>query len=85
MLVHQVPSHSNALDWGKTHFYKENRIRHIAFNVEFISYKPLLDFLNLPLIFSRNVALPYFTTIQDNKDDKSFKEELIFIPLDQIG
>ena len=84
MLVYRVPSHSHALDGGKTHFYEENRIKCISFNFEFISYKPLLDFPNLPPIFSRNVAPPYFTTIQDNMGDKSFKEELPFIPLGQI-
>ena len=84
MLVHQVHSHSNALEGEKTHLYEENRIRRIAFNCEVISYKLLLDLLNLPLGFSRNVAPPYFTTIQDNMDDKSFKYELIFIPHDQI-
>ena len=82
MLVHHVPSHGHALDGGKTHFYEENRIRRIAFNFEVISYKSLLDFLNLPPRFSRNVAPSYFTTIQDNMDDKSFKEELLFIPHD---
>ena len=85
MLVHEVPSHSHALDEGNTHFYDENRVRCIAFNFEVISYKPLLDLLNLPPRFSRNVAPPYFTTIQDNMDDKSFKEELLFIPHDQTG
>ena len=69
---------------GKTHFYEENRIRRIAFNFEVISYKPLLDFFNIPPSFSRNVAPPYFTTIQDNMDDKSFKEDLHLIPHDQI-
>ena len=72
MLVHQVPSHSHVLDEGKTHFYEENMIRHIAINFEVISYKPLLDLLNLPPIFSRNVAPAYFTTIQDNRYHKSF-------------
>ena len=81
MLVHQVPSHIHALDGGKNHFYEENRVRSIAFNFEVISYKSLMDFLNLPPSFSRNVAPPYFTTIQDNMDDESFKEELLFIPL----
>ena len=84
MLVHQVPSHSNALDGGKTHFYEENMIRHIYFNFQVISYKPLLDLLNLPPIFSRNVASPCFTTIQDNKDGTSLKDELIFIPHDKV-
>ena len=82
MLVHHVPSHNNDLDGGKTHFYEENRIQRITFNFEVISYNPLLDLLNLPLRFYRNDAPPYFTTIQDNKDDKSFKDKLIFIPLD---
>ena len=59
MLVHYVPSHSHALDGGKTHFYEENRIMHIDFSFEVISYKPLMDLLNLPPIFSRNVAHPY--------------------------
>ena len=85
MLVHQVPSHSHDLDGRKTHFYEENRIRHIAFNFEVISYKLFLDLFNLRPIFSRNVAPPYLTTIKDNRDDKSFKEELLFIPHDQIG
>ena len=85
MLVYQVPSHSNALDEGKTHFCEENMIRCIAFNFEVISYKPLLDLLNIPSRFSRNVAPPYFTTIQDNLDDKSFKKELLYMPHDQIG
>ena len=80
MLVNQVLSHSHALDGGKTHFYEENRIRRIDFNFEVISYKLLMYLLNLPPRFSRNVAPPYFTTIQDNMDDKSFNEELIFIP-----
>ena len=74
MLVHEVPSHSHALDGAKTHFYEENRITHIAFNFEFISYKPLLDLLNLPPRFSGNFAPPYFTIIQDNGDDKCFKD-----------
>ena len=63
MLVHHVPSHSYDLNGGKTHFYEENMIRSIAFNYEFISYKPLLDFLKLPPRLFRNVAPPYFTTI----------------------
>ena len=79
MLVHQVPSHSNDIDGGKTHFYEENRIRFFSFNFEVLSYKTLLDFVNLPPRFSRNVAPPYFTTIQDKKDDKSLQEELLFI------
>ena len=69
----------------KPHFYEENRISRIAFNSEFISYKSLLDLLNIPPRFSRNVAPPYFTAIQDNNDDKKFKEELLFIPHDKIG
>ena len=60
-------------------------IRRISFKFEVISYKPLLDLLNLPPRFSRYVVTPYFTTIQDNKDDKSFKEELIFISHDHIA
>ena len=83
MLVYQVPSHSHAFYGKKTHFYEENMLGHIAFNFEVISYKPLLDLLNIPPKFSRNVTPPYFKTIQDNRDDKSFKKELIFIPLDQ--
>ena len=75
MLVHEVPSHRHALNGGKTHFYEQTRIRCIDFNFEVISYKPLLDLLNPPPIFYRNVAPPYFTTIQDSKDDK----ELLFI------
>ena len=84
MLVHHVPSHINALNARKTHFYEENRIRRISFNFEVIIYIPPLDFLNLPPRFSRNVAPSHFTTIQDNMDDKSFEEELIFILHDQI-
>ena len=84
MRVHQVPNHSHALDGGKTHFYENNRIRHITFNLEVISYKLLLDLLNLPPRFSRNATTTYFTTIQDNQDDKSFKDELHFIPHDHI-
>ena len=75
MLVHQVPNHSHDVDEGNTHLYEENRIRRTAFNFEVISYKPLLDLLNLPQIFSRNDAPPYFTTIHG--DDNNFKEELI--------
>ena len=82
--VQQVPSHSHVLNGGKTHFYEDNMIRRIAFNFEVISYKPLLDLLNIPPRFSRNVSSPYFTTIQDNGDGKRFKEELLFIPHDQI-
>ena len=63
MLVHHVRSHSHALDGGKIHFYEENMIRPIAFNFQVISYKPLMDLLNLRPRFSRNVAPPYFTTI----------------------
>ena len=74
----------HTLNGGKTQFYKENMIRCIAFNFEVISYKSNLDLLNLPQRFSRNVAPPYFTTIQDNRDDKSLKEELLFIPHDHI-
>ena len=85
MLVHQVPSHGHALNEGKTHLCEENRIRCITFNFEVISYKMLLDLLNLPPRISRNVAPPYSTTIQDNSDDKSFKEELLFIPHEHIG
>ena len=72
----------NPLNGGKTHFYEENRIRHTAFYFEVISYKLLLDLLNIPPRFSRNVAPPYFKTIQDNRVDKSFKEELFVIPHD---
>ena len=80
MLVHQVTSHRNALDGGKTHFYEENRIRFIDFNFDFRIYKSLLDFLNIPPRLSRNVAPPYFTTIQDKRDDKRFKEDFFFYP-----
>ena len=73
MLVHQAPSHRNALDGAKTHFYEENRIRRIAFNFEVISYKSFMNLFNLPPRFCRNVAPLDFTTIQDNRDDKSFK------------
>ena len=77
MLIHQVPSHSHALDGGNTHFYEEDRIRCIAFNFEVIIYKPLMYFLNIPPRLSRNVAPPYFTTIQDNMDDKSVSTQNI--------
>ena len=82
MLLPKIPSHIHAM---KIHLYEENWIRCIAFNFEVISYKPHLDLLNLPPRVSRNVAPPYFTAIQDNNDDKKFKEELIFIPHDKIG
>ena len=85
MLVHQVPSNSHALDGGNTHLYEENRIRRISFNFEVISYKPLLDLFNLYPRFSRNVAPPYFTTIQDNKDEKSFKEELLLSHMTRLA
>ena len=61
------------LSMGERPFYEENRIMPIAFNFEVISYKTLLDLLNLPPRFFRNDAPPYFTTIQDNMDDKIFK------------
>ena len=73
------------LSMGDTYFYEENRIQHNAFNLEVISYKLLLDLLNIPPRLSREVTPPYFTNIQDNRDDKSFKEELHFIPHDQVG
>ena len=76
MLVYKVPSPNNALDGGKTHFYEENRIRCISFNFEVISDKSLLDLLNIPPRFSRNVAPPYFTTIQDNKIKRVSKRNL---------
>ena len=82
MFVHQIPSHIHALDGGKIHLYEENRIRRIAFNFEVISYKPLLDLLNLPPRLSRNIAPPYFTTIQHNNDGNKLKEEILFIPHD---
>ena len=85
MLVHHVPSHSHALYGEKTYLCEENRIRCIAFNFEVISYKLLPNLLNLPPRFSRNVAPRFFRTIQDNRDDKSFKDELLFIPHDHIS
>ena len=57
-------------------------IRHIAFNFEVTSYKLLLDLLKLPPRLFRNDPPPYFTTIQDNKDDKSFRDEFFFMPHD---
>ena len=60
MLVHHVPSHRHALDGGNIHFYEENQIRCIAFNFEVKIYKPLLDLLNIPPRFSRNVSLVSF-------------------------
>ena len=46
VLLHQKPSHSHALDGGKTHFNEENKVGSIDFNFEVIGYKMLLDFLN---------------------------------------
>jgi len=43
-----------------------------------------MDLLNIPLRLSRNVPPQFFPTIPDNEDDKSFKEEILFIPHDQI-
>ena len=34
MLVHQVPSHSHALDGGKPHFYEENMIYKAINNID---------------------------------------------------
>ena len=69
VLVYQEPSHTKALDRGKTHFYKENRVRCIAFNFEVIRYKMFLDLLNLSPRFSRDAAIPNLTLIQDNMSD----------------
>ena len=69
VLVNQEPSHSEALDRGKTHFYKENRVECIAFNFEVIRYKMLLYLLNLSPGFSRDAAAPNLTPIQDNTGD----------------
>ena len=69
VLIQQEPSHSYALDRGKTHFYKENKIEGTAFNFEVIRYEMLLDLLNLSPGFYRDAATPNFTSIQDNMSD----------------
>ena len=69
VLVQQEPSHSQDLNRGKTHFYKENRIWCIAFNFQVICYKMVMDLLNIYLGFSRDVATPNLTSIQDNMSD----------------
>ena len=69
VLVQQEPSHSQALDRGKTHFYMKNNVGCIAFNFEVIRYKMLLDLLNLSPGFSRDAATPNLTPIQDNRSD----------------
>ena len=69
VLVQQEPSHNQVLDRGKTHLYKDNRVRCIAFIFEVIRYKTFMDLLNLPLGFSRDVATPNLTPIQDNESE----------------
>ena len=44
VLVQQEPSHSEALDRGNTHFYKENGVGCIDFNFEVIHDKTLLSY-----------------------------------------
>ena len=56
VLLHQKPSHSHALDGGKTHFNQENNVGSIDFNFEVISYKMLLDLLNHSPRFSRDAT-----------------------------
>ena len=69
VLVQQDPSHSKALDRGKTHFYKENGVGCISFNFGVICYKTFLKLLNLSPRFSRDVATPNLTSIQDKRSD----------------
>ena len=69
VLVQQEPSHSLALDRGNTYFYKENMTGCIALNFEVIHFKTLLNLLNLSPRFSRDVATPNLTSIQDNRSD----------------
>ena len=73
IVLHEIPSHSDALDHGKSHFYEENGIRYIAFNFNVTSYKILMDLTNLSPRISRNAAMANFTSIYDNEDDESFK------------
>ena len=69
VLVQQEPSHSQALDRGKTHLYKDNRVGCIAFNFEVIRYKMLLYLFNISPVFSRDVATPNLTSLQDNMSE----------------
>ena len=69
VLVQLKPTHSYALDRGKTQFYKENRIWCNAFNFEVIRYKTLLDLLNISPRFSRDAAIPNLTSLQDNRSN----------------
>ena len=80
LLVQQEPSHGKALDRGKTHFYKENRVGCFDFNFEFVCYKTIMDVLNHFPGFSRYITTPNLTPIQDKRSDESFKEELLCIP-----
>ena len=64
--------------WGR--FNKKNKVRSIYFHYDVTSLKKLLDLFNVSPEFSRDVAPPNFTPIQDNKSDKSLKDEHLFIP-----
>ena len=65
ILVHQLSIHSDAFDGGKTHFYKENMIGCFALNFEVIRDKKKLTWHDISPRFSRDVATPNFTIIED--------------------
>ena len=75
-----MPSHNYNLNGGKTHFHQLNRIWHISFDFKIVCYKTLLDFINISPRFCKEVVAPNFTPIQENVNDKSFKEGFLFIP-----
>ena len=76
MLLQHVPNHRNALYGGKTHFYEETRIRRIAFNYEVINYKPVLNLLNLPPKFFKNITISL--NINQNNDFKHLNQNIKF-------
>ena len=56
----------------------------ISFNFEIIGYKILLYLLYLSPGFTRDTTTPDFTSINNNKCNKSLKEELLLIPTPKI-
>jgi hypothetical protein len=57
----------------------------MSFNFEIIGYKILLYLLYLSPGFTRDIAAPDFTSIKNNRCNKSLKEEFLIIPTPKIN
>ena len=65
---------------GNYFCYEEDKIGCISFNFEIISYKLLLYFLYLSPRFTRDTTTSEFTSIKNNRCNKSHNEDFFLIP-----